>query len=363
MTVKLSDVIRDLRTNASFAILLAAAWLLTSVSYENALRMREQTRDLVAFLLLRDALTPVAQEDDEWPSFGERKTKACREIVVNRSEANVCEDMTIRAPWDPELMSNVVITAHPSRAVEHFAFIPVFDNQFLPFSRYVIGKSGKQLRILKKLPYLGPRNVTDNMLLNDRTHSLIRSPVYWSQISVILNAMGNPATKIEDVKISDPSVGKLITDYLSVQAVRESIAGLSVPIFLIPFGLAALLLITGMLLIGSWAAFRLARAQPPDEELGWVMLHVSPDRLSNYVAIGASCFLAIGLFTVPAAALVRTIQMLRSSDPYQPALWMLGCVLMLNMVIFVATMVEQLRLRQAIAARAQPMPVRLSVDE
>jgi len=186
--------------------------------------------------------------------------------------------------------------------------------------------------------------------MSDRTRELLRSPQHWSQLSVVLNALGSSATKVDDVKISDPSVGKLMTDYLSVQMVRESIAGLSVPIFLIPAGLSVLLLITSMLLIGDWAALRQARTSPPQEEFGWVMLHAGPSKGFRAVALAASVVLALALLTIPAVALERTIELMRHPLAHQSILGLLATALIVAEVMLVATVVEQLRLRHQLVS-------------
>jgi len=295
-------------------------------------------------------VTPLASDDHAWPSRGNQATEICREIVTGHSDAEVCEPIVLTAPWDSTLTTRLTIRPHKNQKIDEVAYEIHADNAFLPFGRYIVGRTNKQVRILQDLPYALQRAVYDNVLLTDRTHQLNRSPVHWSQLSVVLNSLGSTVTKVDDLKMSDPAVGKLITDYLSVQMVRENIAGLSVPIFLIPGGLSVLLLITSMLLVGNWAALRQARQAPPLEEFGWVMLHSSPSPLLRGIALAASCILAIALLTIPAVALERTMELLRHPLSHQSLLTALIITLALTEIMLVAAVIEQLRLRRQFVA-------------
>jgi hypothetical protein len=357
-----SEIIKELRASTKLALVLSAVWLLLAGSYEQAVDRSEMTRDLVAYLLLRDAVAAIPVSEVE--SRTDALTQICHEIVDARSEVNVCLPLTITAPWDSSLKTGFELDPHPKFLPNKQASDPpirvysvMAKGAFLPIGSYLIAVDGRRIVPIHDVSLEAVRFVYDAMRLNDPEHELLRSPRLWNYTNILLSSLGasGPASGL---KVTDPVISHLMADYLSVQSVRETVAGLPLPILMLPFGIAALLIIPCCFLAGTWSSLRAAQSNPPSDEFEWLMLHTGTGTAGVVTRI-AAVVLAVTVCLVPVAGLAKAVQLAaKISGPVDLAgLLLVSIILGVLLFIMGANLFEQFRLRSAISHK-----VRITAD-
>jgi hypothetical protein len=98
---------------------------------------------------------------------------------------------------------------------------------------------------------------------------------YYEETNAWVASLGQGyPTSIDRLELSDTTLSKLVHDYYRVENMRETIAGLTVPLHFAPTILSILLAMSSILLIGMASALNMARHQARllTEEYGWTRL-------------------------------------------------------------------------------------------
>ncbi len=354
MKAGLTEIIMEFRGSTTFALVLCTVWLLLSATYSQTLDRRELARDLLGYLLLRDAVASIPESD--FPSGTDELAAVCTEIMDARSPQTVCPPLTLTAPWDPDLKVRFKLRSLPGfsqegGASDMGAYSVIADELFGALSEYSIGRFHGKTAPIHDVTLTVPRFVADAINANDDVHKFLRSPRLWNRTRVLLSSLGTSAA-VEDVKLSDPVVNSLIVRYLSEGGGKEIVAGLPIPVLLLPYGIATLLTIGCCLFVGTWAALRSIKPNSLDEGAGWAMLQVGKDDASPAIEIAAHVLGAV-ILVVPAAALAQTIRLGLKVPPWADlfALGTLATALSLLLLIMVGNVFELLRLRRAMARK------------
>jgi hypothetical protein len=310
-------------------------------------------RELLAYLLLRDALTAIPTTD--LPSGTAELTETCKEAVVGHVDFEKCTPLTLTAPWDPNLKIQFKLRSLPGFSADIGAYSVIADKSFVPVSAYSIGRFHAAVTPIHDVSFT-PRHIADAVAGGDE---LPRSPRLWNRTRIVLNLLSTSAPAQDfkvpnDVKLGDPVVKRFITDYLSIDGTKETLAGLPIPVLMLPFGMAALIVISCCILVGTWAAFRGVRFQSIHEESGWVMLEARKGAEGATVAV-ASYVLASATLAVPAIALAQTVRLGLGSPSFVDSmgLWMLTVTLGVLLLAMAGNVFELLRLRWATAGDVQ----------
>jgi hypothetical protein len=183
--------------------------------------------------------------------------------------------------------------------------------------------------------------------LGTHTDFMGGKPYGWESIAPFLVAHGWIGNNPEALSSLDVSVITAVNDYIFENNVRQEVAGISVPIILLPFGIGGFAILISALQWGNIVALRRARHARRFEETAWVMLPFGVQqwelRVSLFFAVLISC-VAVAL---PGSAALSAGWLIGKEQTYgKPALCFLCCALLMAVGILGLTLLEQFRLWQ-----------------
>jgi hypothetical protein len=297
MNFKISEILKELRTAAVFSMVLAAAWLALAPTYKYALDRREMAGQMVAWLLIKDALSAVPFKS------------ACTSAEGPKTTCEGPLRLKVATWWDtdiPQLELRPVSTVSGTAAA--YGFRIVFgQSNLLPFSSYSVGwQDGLGA---KPLHGVAPsdRDAVSRALQD--AGSPAAWPIDWSRTKVFLQSLG---WKGASPSLDDAEVSKVINDHLtvlgSILGSRESVAGMPLPVLMLPYVVAVLIGAVCCVLAGTFIALRIADVPSSHEEAGWVMTQVATSRWLTGLRNFASSMLGAFVLAVPASALLQAIQ-------------------------------------------------------
>jgi hypothetical protein len=372
MTVKVGELINQLRNTTVFGIVLCAIWILASFNIEASRRPRLLIQDHLAWLALHD---------------GVNKSYRC---LSGAGIGDPCA-LVVYHPW---LDKAIYLDAFPldgqlehgSTGINYWKSDKVtFDIQS---SDLCLNQPSMLFWELRPAGATDPANPTAQLLISDYTfvtspaidhppgirmrvvsllkvegdaqHKFVRCGSRYSEEAdawVASLGQGYPTT-MRHLSLQDPLLSKLVHDFYQVENMHEAIAGLTIPLHYVPMILSGLLTMSSILLIGIASAFNMARHQTSllTEEYGWPLLY------SGGGAIGFLTFilglaLAILALSVPGIATYRTWVIAAGSNTREPALWVLVVSLGIFSVAISLNIIFQFILRQLIRekeANTQP---------
>jgi hypothetical protein len=344
--VTLDDVVKELRSAATFGLLLSAIWLASSGGYVEALRHRAEMKHLMAYVFLKDEVSDRLRDDFE----GVLVSNAC----PSPQDANCkATELKFNPPWDPSKDLSIRLTIVPIRANTTFEVQHNHSRDHLPFEYYCFD-------IREKVSFYPPTGQPTHNFGGPPSSSFcnfgnqVDEPYLWEQMRGWLYSSGVTALKPKDIHLTDPVISKLAIQYLSPDGdIHQDVAGLPVPIYFAPFVIGALLTVSSSVLIGTAVAFFGFRRRADCESTSWVMLYTGYGRGLTLIA---SIALAFGALAVPIAAIARTWQILHTTkDAEVSALpiyaLMVGLVLLLGTLIL--NLIAQVRLRASLIRRSQ----------
>jgi hypothetical protein len=363
MTVKVGELINQLRNIAVFGIVLCAIWVLASFNIEASRRQRLLIQDYLAYLALNDS----ARSEGRCLS-GARIEAPCRLVVYH--------------PWLGKAIYLDGIRLDVGQLEPVFSDITGI--KYWKSDKFIFDINWPKFK-LRQFWELRPAEATDladpvvHILVSDYAiifaddedggrvfvvsllksegkpqHKILRTTSRYSEETdawIASLGQGYP-TRIGGLSLQDPMLSKLVHDYYRVENMRETIAGLTIPLHYVPMILSALLTMGSILLFGIASAFNMARHQASllTEEYGWPLLY-SGGGVIGFLTFILGLALAILALSVPGFAIYRTWVIATDTTTREPVLWVLvGSLGVFSVAIFV-NIIVQFMLRRSIRGK------------
>jgi hypothetical protein len=346
--MKLDDMVKEFRSAATFGLLLCSLWLASSPGYVESLRHKAELRQLMAFLILKDDMPDILR-DDIMPL---EISRACPSVSKPECKA---QKIVFDPPWKELSGNSIRLDVIPIRQAgkngyNTFEIEQNNSEEQLPFEYYCLDID---------------RDSVFHPNTDRPTHSLdtppngsscnfdnqVGQPYLWERMRGWLFSSGVVTPDPRNIKLSDPAISKLAIQYFSQDSdLHQDIAGLPIPIFLVPFVVGTLLTIVSSILVGTAVAFFDLRVQTHPDSTCWVMLYTGRGRVFTLIA---SITLALGTLVVPFAAIIRTLHILNSpegSEAGKIALYTLLGGLILLLATVICNLAAQAALRQVLVA-------------
>jgi hypothetical protein len=370
LTVKVGEVINQLRNITGFGIVLCAISILVSLNLDSYSRNRFLLEDYLAYLVLEESIK-TAKEDDELKGClnAARIGQPCRLIPWHAWLGRAAFLDAIRqdiGSLQPAIYQETKVKYWKSDKV-------VFDiemkngqrppSSFEPVQFWTLARAeatdpqepllqafiGRYAIIVDSNGYMYP--VSQNGFVGDPKHKILRlTSMRYEETDAWVASLGQGyPSSISGLSLQDPMLSKLVHDYYRVENMHETIAGLTIPLNYAPAIISALLVMSSVLLIGIAAAFNMARSQGSllTEEYGWPLLY-SGGGVAGWITFGLGVAMAVLALSVPLLAMYLALDLQMDEDSRMPVLWVLFGSLGALSVAIILNIVLQLRLRYSI---------------
>lgn len=378
----LAEVLKSIRVYVNLILIASLGWLVSASNFEHTLERREQVKQLAAYLLLRD--TFVNLKDTDLFSAGDNPRsevilqtqmdpKGHEPGVVNPIRGsgltypmNEHIPLIARSPWSDHATVPLTVRAFNNEGGNKDPFGRLLsissENSTFPFSDYLVcdclpanrpdGSNEPNLegqarvRILRKDATLEEVETTTEDLAT-HTDDTGASPYGWESIAPFLVAHGWKGNDPQALSSLDVSVITAVNDYLLEDNVRQEVAGVSVPVVLLPIGIGGFVILISALQWGNIVALRSARRARQFEETAWVMLPFGVQQWELGVSLFFAAVLSCVAIALPGSAALSAARLLIKEQTYgKPALWFLCFAFLIAVGIVGLTVIEQFRLWQ-----------------
>jgi hypothetical protein len=373
LTVKVGEVINQLRNVTAFGIVLCAISILVLLNLKSYSTNRYLIRDYLAYLVLEDAIKQAKQDDELKQCLQDARIGVpCRLIAthpwlgravfldavrqdVGDLQPAYHEPSKVRYWQSNKLVLDVLgRNAQPpgpsfkpaqfwtlTRAEATPEDEPMLNTYTLDYA-ILVDVNGNWYPVSQRYTD-DPKKVPQHKLLR-LTSSRYEETDAW----VASLGQGYPSS-IGSLTLLDPMLSKLVHDYYRVENMHETIAGLTIPLNLAPLILSALLVLSSILMVGMAAAFNMARLQVSllTEEYGWPLLY-SGGGVTGRITFGFGVAMAVFALSVPLVGIYLASDLQTDEDSRIPTLWVLIGSLAAFSVAIILNIVVQLRLRRSI---------------
>jgi hypothetical protein len=365
MTVKVGEVINQLRNIAVFGIVLCAVWVLALFNIEGFRSGRLLIQDYLLYLTLNDSINKAENYEELKVCLQDARIGVpCRLKVYHPWLDKPIDLDTVRldvGQLEPVVVDSKGITK--SWKSNKFVFeFPSNDNGYFKPTQFWVLRPAQAADLAEPMVHtlvsdyaivvneygaIIPVSMVESV--GDSQHKILRfDSRHFEEADAWLASLGQGyPSNIRKLTLQDPMLGKLVHDYYRFENMRETIAGLTIPLNYAPPILSALLAMSSILLIGIASALNMARHQASllTEEYGWPLLYSG-----GGVTFILGLALALLALSVPGIAIYRTWVIAAGSNTRELALWVLiGSLGFFSVAICINTVV-QCMLRQSIRA-------------
>lgn len=377
----LAEVLKSIRVYVNLILIASLGWLVSATNFEHTLERREQVKQLAAYLLLRDTFVNL-EDTDLFDAGYDPKSEVIRQTQMDSKghepgvenpitgsvpTATMNEHIPIiaQSPWSDHAIVPLTVREFDeggTNATSGRLLSISAENSTLPFSDYLVCKclppkrpdgsnepnseAQASVRILRKNATLEGVDSGDEEL---GTHTDFQggTPNGWESIAPFLIAHSWKGNEPQALSSVDVSVITAVNDYLLEDNVRQEVAGVSVPVVLLPIGIGGFVILISALQWGNIVALRSARRARQFEETAWVMLPFGVQQWELGVSLFFAAILSCVAIALPGSVALSAARLLIREQTYgKPALWFLCFAFLIAVGIVGLTVIEQFRLWQ-----------------